>query len=271
MDLEALVRFSGRKPTRTWPSCRTLAPNVRGGRLLRTLAMGCSSQIATTEDRGAKALRDIFKEMKKSLFGTTRRSCGGPPATAWTKRKLMSSATLSSLISGNAENAVIRQYKGVPVEVDPVDFRGLPQELSDPLIPRSSWWICPQHGASMTTRSRQESRPGLERPDSHQFSGRQVVHVGWGLCREVKLGDLPTSLFGPEPYDTRRARALRKLLSREAAPTANHHDHGRPPTAAGINGRLFIHTWGLHPHLGRDYMRRNAVGAAKPSTLSCWR
>jgi Ca-activated chloride channel family protein len=101
-----------------------------------------------------------------------------------------------------------------------------------------------------------------------QFPRDKLYIVGFGdYAREVKLGDLPYLSVGPEHTNTQEGLELsRKLLSRESGTNKQiiMITDGRP-TAARINGRLFIHTWGLHPaileetYLAAERCRRSQI------------
>ena len=101
-----------------------------------------------------------------------------------------------------------------------------------------------------------------------QFPRDKLYVVGFGdYARRVKLEELPYLTVGPEHTNTQEGLELsRKLLAKE--PDSNKQiimiTDGRP-TAARINGRLFIHTWGLHPaileetYLAAERCRRNQI------------
>ncbi|RMF84944.1 MAG: hypothetical protein D6736_18290 [Nitrospinota bacterium] len=83
-----------------------------------------------------------------------------------------------------------------------------------------------------------------------QFPRDKLYIVGFGdYARELKVQDLPYVTVGPEHTNTQGGLELaRKLLNRDRS--ANRQiiliTDGKP-TAATINGRLYIHTWGVHP------------------------
>ena len=178
-------------------------------------------------------------------------------------------------IGQTLKNAVIRQYKGVPVEVDPVDFEVYRTEL----LTRSSTVIMVDLSPAGALRlqsfhRRQESRPGAGELIRTQFPRDKLYIVGFGdYAREVKLGDLPYLTVGPEHTNTQEGLELsRKLLSRRVARTSK----SSWSRTAGLRRRAsmvdcsFIHGVCIPPSLEETYLAESAVDAAKsPSTPSC--
>jgi uncharacterized protein with von Willebrand factor type A (vWA) domain len=155
-------------------------------------------------------------------------------------------------IGQTLKNAIIRQHKGVPIDIAPTDFEVYRTEL----LTRSSTVIMVDLSHSMELydynrfTAAKKVALALERLIRMQFPRDRLSVVGFGdYARQVKLDDLPFLSVGPEHTNTQEGLELsRKLLARDSG--CNKQiimiTDGRP-TAARINGRLFIHTWGLHP------------------------
>lgn len=220
---------------------------------------------------GAKALRDIFKEMKRSLFGNHNSALRGATGDRTDETKLYEFGDPLYLDIGQTlKNSIIRQHEGVPVKIDLADFEVYRTEL----ITRSSTVIMLDLSHSMELydynrfTAAKKVALALESLIRTQFPRDKLYIVGFGdYARQVKLAELPYLTVGPEHTNTQEGLELsRKLLAKE--PDSNKQiimiTDGRP-TAARINGRLFIHTWGLHPaileetYLAAERCRRNQI------------
>jgi uncharacterized protein with von Willebrand factor type A (vWA) domain len=220
---------------------------------------------------GAKALRDIFKEMKKSLFGNHQSVVRGATGDRTEETKLYEFGDPFYLDIGQTlKNSIIRQYKGIPVKMDPSDFEVYRTEF----LSRSATVIMLDLSHSMELydynrfTAAKKVALALENLIRSQFPRDKLYVVGFGdYARQVKLNDLPFLTVGPEHTNTQEGLELsRKLLSKE-------HDSNKQiimitdgrPTAARIHGRTFIHTWGLHPailqetYLAAERCRRSQI------------
>jgi uncharacterized protein with von Willebrand factor type A (vWA) domain len=253
MDLEAVREVLGQEAHDDIAELQRLRQMLEEAGLLRNTGNGMQLTPAGQRKIGAKALRDIFKEMKKSLFGNHHAIVRGASGDRIDETKTYEFGDPFYLDIGQTlKNAVIRQYKGVPVEIDPVDFEVYRTEL----VTRSSTVIMVDLSHSMELydynrfTAAKKVALALESLIRTQFPRDKLYIVGFGdYAREVKLGDLPYLTVGPEHTNTQEGLELsRKLLSREGGTNKQiiMITDGRP-TAARINGRLFIHTWGLHP------------------------
>lgn len=271
MDLEALREVLGQEAYEDMAELQRLRQMLEEAGLLRNTGNGMQLTPAGQRKIGAKALRDIFKEMKKSLFGNHQAILRGASGDRMDETKTYEFGDPFQLDIGQTlKNAVIRQYKGVPVEVDPVDFEVYRTEL----LTRSSTVIMVDLSHSMELydynrfTAAKKVALALESLIRTQFPRDKLYIVGFGdYAREVKLGDLPYLTVGPEHTNTQEGLELsRKLLSREGGTNKQiiMITDGRP-TAARINGRLFIHTWGLHPaileetYLAAERCRRSQI------------
>jgi uncharacterized protein with von Willebrand factor type A (vWA) domain len=271
MDLEALREVLGQEAHDDMAELQRLRQMLEEAGLLRNTGSGMQLTPAGQRKIGAKALRDIFKEMKKSLFGNHQAILRGASGDRMDETKTYEFGDPFHLDIGQTlKNAVIRQYKGVPVEVDPVDFEVYRTEH----LTRSSTVIMVDLSHSMELydynrfTAAKKVALALESLIRTQFPRDKLYVVGFGdYAREVKLGDLPYLTVGPEHTNTQEGLELsRKLLSREGGTNKQiiMITDGRP-TAARINGRLFIHTWGLHPaileetYLAAERCRRSQI------------
>jgi uncharacterized protein with von Willebrand factor type A (vWA) domain len=253
MDLEALREVLGQEAHDDMAELQRLRQMLEEAGLLRNTGDGMQLTPAGQRKIGAKALRDIFKEMKKSLFGNHQAIVRGASGDRLDETKTYEFGDPFQLDIGQTlKNAVIRQHQGVPVKVDPVDFEVYRTEF----LTRSSTVIMVDLSHSMELydynrfTAAKKVALALESLIRTQFPRDKLYIVGFGdYAREVKLGDLPYLTVGPEHTNTQEGLELsRKLLSRESGTNKQiiMVTDGRP-TAARINGRLFIHTWGLHP------------------------
>jgi uncharacterized protein with von Willebrand factor type A (vWA) domain len=271
MDLEALREVLGQEAYQDMAELQRLRQMLEEAGLLRQTGSGMQLTPAGQRKIGAKALRDIFKEMKKSLFGNHQAILRGASGDRMDETKTYEFGDPFHLDIGQTlKNAVIRQYKGVPVEIEPVDFEVYRTEL----LTRSSTVIMVDLSHSMELydynrfTAAKKVALALESLIRTQFPRDKLYIVGFGdYAREVKLGDLPYLTVGPEHTNTQEGLELsRKLLSREGGTNKQiiMITDGRP-TAARINGRLFIHTWGLHPaileetYLAAERCRRSQI------------
>jgi len=271
MDLEALREVLGQEAHDDMAELQRLRQMLEEAGLLRNTGSGMQLTPAGQRKIGAKALRDIFKEMKKSLFGNHQAIVRGGSGDRLDETKTYEFGDPFQLDIGQTlKNAVIRQHQGVPVKVDPVDFEVYRTEL----LTRSSTVIMVDLSHSMELydynrfTAAKKVALALESLIRTQFPRDKLYIVGFGdYAREVKLGDLPYLTVGPEHTNTQEGLELsRKLLARESGTNKQiiMVTDGRP-TAARINGRLFIHTWGLHPaileetYLAAERCRRSQI------------
>jgi uncharacterized protein with von Willebrand factor type A (vWA) domain len=253
MDLESVREILGQEAHDDLEELQRMRQMLEEAGLLRRTGAGMQLTPAGQRKIGAKALRDIFKEMKKSLFGNHHAILRGASGDRIDETKTYEFGDPFHLDIGQTlKNAIIRQYKGVPVGVDPVDFEVYRTEL----LTRSSTVIMVDMSHSMELydynrfTAAKKVALALESLIRTQFPRDKLYIVGFGdYARQVKLGDIPYLSVGPEHTNTQEGLELsRKLLSREGGTNKQiiMITDGRP-TAARINGRLFIHTWGLHP------------------------
>ena len=271
MDLDAVREILGQEAHDDIAELQRMRQMLEEAGLLRNTGNGMQLTPAGQRKIGAKALRDIFKEMKKSLFGNHHAIVRGASGDRMDETKTYEFGDPFYLDIGQTlKNAVIRQHKGVPVEVDPVDFEVYRTEL----LTRSSTVIMVDMSHSMELydynrfTAAKKVALALESLIRTQFPRDKLYIVGFGdYAREVKLGDLPYLNVGPEHTNTQEGLELsRKLLSRDSGTNKQiiMITDGRP-TAARINGRLFIHTWGLHPaileetYLAAERCRRSQI------------
>jgi uncharacterized protein with von Willebrand factor type A (vWA) domain len=271
MDLEALREVLGQEAHDDMAELQRMRQMLEEAGLLRNTGSGMQLTPAGQRKIGAKALRDIFKEMKKSLFGNHQAILRGGSGDRLDETKAYEFGDPFQLDIGQTlKNAVIRQHQGVPVKVDPVDFEVYRTELQT----RSSTVIMVDLSHSMELydynrfTAAKKVALALESLIRTQFPRDKLYIVGFGdYAREIKLGDLPYLTVGPEHTNTQEGLELsRKLLSRESGTNKQiiMVTDGRP-TAARINGRLFIHTWGLHPaileetYLAAERCRRSQI------------
>jgi uncharacterized protein with von Willebrand factor type A (vWA) domain len=253
LDLDAVREVLGQEAAEEMAELRRLRQMLEEAGLLRHTDTGMQLTPAGQRKIGAKALRDIFKEMKKSLFGNHQAIVRGASGDRTDDTKLYEFGDPFYLDIGQTlKNAIIRRYKGVPVDLDPADFEVYRTEL----LTRSSTVIMVDLSHSMELydynrfTAAKKVALALESLIRTQFPRDKLYIVGFGdYARQVKVDDLPFLSVGPEHTNTQEGLDLsRKLLSRDSG--ANKQiimiTDGRP-TAARINGRLFIHTWGLHP------------------------
>lgn len=253
MDLDAIREVLGREAAEEMEELQRLRQMLEEAGLLRQTENGMQLTPAGQRKIGAKALRDIFKEMKKSLFGNHQAIVRGAAGDRTDDTKLYEFGDPFYLDIGQTlKNAIIRQHKGVPVDIDPADFEVYRTEL----LTRSSTVIMVDLSHSMELydynrfTAAKKVALALENLIRTQFPRDKLYVVGFGdYARQVKLDDLPYLSVGPEHTNTQEGLELsRKLLSRDSGSNKQiiMITDGRP-TAARINGRLFIHTWGLHP------------------------
>jgi uncharacterized protein with von Willebrand factor type A (vWA) domain len=271
MDLEALREVLGQEAYDDMSELQRLRQMLEEAGLLRNTGNGMQLTPAGQRKIGAKALRDIFKEMKKSLFGNHQAILRGASGDRMDETKTYEFGDPFHLDIGQTlKNAIIRQYKGIPVEVDPVDFEVYRTEF----LTRSSTVIMVDLSHSMELydynrfTAAKKVALALENLIRTQFPRDKLYIVGFGdYAREVKLGDLPYLTVGPEHTNTQEGLELsRQLLSRDSGTNKQiiMITDGRP-TAARINGRRFIHTWGLHPaileetYLAAERCRRSQI------------
>ncbi|HXH12736.1 MAG TPA: VWA domain-containing protein [Alphaproteobacteria bacterium] len=253
MDLDAIREVLGQEAAEEMAELQRLRQMLEEAGLLRQTENGMQLTPAGQRKIGAKALRDIFKEMKKSLFGNHQAIVRGASGDRTDDTKLYEFGDPFYLDIGQTlKNAIIRQHKGVPVDIDPADFEVYRTEL----LTRSSTVIMVDLSHSMELydynrfTAAKKVALALENLIRTQFPRDKLYVVGFGdYARQVKLDDLPYLSVGPEHTNTQEGLELsRKLLSRDSGSNKQiiMITDGRP-TAARINGRLFIHTWGLHP------------------------
>jgi uncharacterized protein with von Willebrand factor type A (vWA) domain len=271
MDMEAVREILGQEAHDDIAELQRMRQMLEEVGLLRNTGNGMQLTPAGQRKIGAKALRDIFKEMKKSLFGNHHAIVRGATGDRMDETKTYEFGDPFYLDIGQTlKNAVIRQYKGVPVEIDPVDFEVYRTEL----LTRSSTVIMVDMSHSMELydynrfTAAKKVALALESLIRTQFPRDKLYIVGFGdYAREVKFGDLPYLNVGPEHTNTQEGLELsRRLLSRDSGTNKQiiMITDGRP-TAARINGRLFIHTWGLHPaileetYLAAERCRRSQI------------
>jgi uncharacterized protein with von Willebrand factor type A (vWA) domain len=271
MDLEAVRELLGQEAHDDMAELQRLRQMLEEAGLLRRTEAGMQLTPAGQRKIGAKALRDIFKEMKKSLFGNHQAIVHGVAGDRTEDTKGYEFGDPFHLDIGQTlKNAIIRQYKGVPVDIDPADFEVYRTEL----LTRSSTVIMVDLSHSMELydynrfTAAKKVALALESLIRTQFPRDKLYIVGFGdYARQVQVGDLPYLNVGPEHTNTQEGLELsRKLLSKDGG--ANKQiimiTDGRP-TAARINGRLFIHTWGLHPaileetYLAAERCRRSQI------------
>lgn len=253
MDLDAVRELLGQEAADEMAELRQLRQMLEEAGLLRQTDGGMQLTPAGQRKIGAKALRDIFKEMKKSLFGNHQAIVRGASGDRTDDTKLYEFGDPFYLDIGQTlKNSIIRQHKGVPVAMDPADFEVYRTEL----LTRSSTVIMVDLSHSMELydynrfTAAKKVALALENLIRTQFPRDKLYVVGFGdYARQVKLDDIPFLSVGPEHTNTQEGLELsRKLLSRDSGSNKQiiMITDGRP-TAARINGRLFIHTWGLHP------------------------
>jgi uncharacterized protein with von Willebrand factor type A (vWA) domain len=253
MDLEAVREVLGQEAADEMSELQRLRQMLEEAGLLRHTDGGMQLTPAGQRKIGAKAMRDIFKEMKKSLFGNHQAIVRGASGDRTDETKLYEFGDPFYLDIGQTlKNAIIRQHKGVPVDIDPADFEVYRTEL----LTRSSTVIMVDLSHSMELydynrfTAAKKVALALENLIRTQFPRDKLYIVGFGdFARQVKLDDIPFLSVGPEHTNTQEGLELsRKLLSRDSGSNKQiiMITDGRP-TAARINGRLFIHTWGLHP------------------------
>jgi uncharacterized protein with von Willebrand factor type A (vWA) domain len=271
MDLEAVRELLGQEAHDDMAELQRLRQMLEEAGLLRGTEAGMQLTPAGQRKIGAKALRDIFKEMKKSLFGNHQAIVRGVSGDRTEDTKGYEFGDPFHLDIGQTlKNAIIRQYKGVPVDIDAADFEVYRTEL----LTRSSTVIMVDLSHSMELydynrfTAAKKVALALESLIRTQFPRDKLYIVGFGdYARQVQVGDLPYLSVGPEHTNTQEGLELsRKLLSKDGG--ANKQiimiTDGRP-TAARINGRLFIHTWGLHPaileetYLAAERCRRSQI------------
>jgi uncharacterized protein with von Willebrand factor type A (vWA) domain len=271
MDLDAVRELLGQEAAEEMAELRRLRQMLEEAGLLRQTDGGMQLTPAGQRKIGAKAMRDIFKEMKKSLFGNHQAIVRGASGDRTDDTKLYEFGDPFYLDIGQTlKNAIIRQHKGVPVDVDPADFEVYRTEL----LTRSSTVIMLDLSHSMELydynrfTAAKKVALALQNLIRTQFPRDKLYIVGFGdYARQVKLDDIPFLSVGPEHTNTQEGLELsRKLLSRDSGSNKQiiMITDGRP-TAARINGRLFIHTWGLHPaileetYMAAERCRRSQV------------
>jgi uncharacterized protein with von Willebrand factor type A (vWA) domain len=271
MDLEAVRELLGQEAHDDMAELQRLRQMLEEAGLLRRTEAGMQLTPAGQRKIGAKALRDIFKEMKKSLFGNHQAIVRGLSGDRTEDTKSYEFGDPFHLDIGQTlKNAIIRQYQGIPVDIDAADFEVYRTEL----LTRSSTVIMVDLSHSMELydynrfTAAKKVALALESLIRTQFPRDKLYIVGFGdYARQVQVGDLPYLSVGPEHTNTQEGLELsRKLLSKDGG--ANRQiimiTDGRP-TAARINGRLFIHTWGLHPaileetYLAAERCRRSQI------------
>jgi uncharacterized protein with von Willebrand factor type A (vWA) domain len=253
MDLDAVRELLGPEAANEIAELQRLRQLLEEAGWLRRGDGGLELTPAGQRKIGAKALRDIFKEMKKSLFGNHQAALRGGTGDRLDETKLYEFGDPFHLDIGQTlKNSIIREHNGIPVKIDPADFEVHRTEL----LTRSATVIMVDLSHSMELydynrfTAAKKVALALESLIRTQFPRDKLYVVGFGdYAREVRLDELPYLTVGPEHTNTQEGLELaRKLLARE--PDANKHiimvTDGRP-TAARINGRLVIHTWGLHP------------------------
>jgi uncharacterized protein with von Willebrand factor type A (vWA) domain len=271
LDVEAVRQLLGPQAADDMAELQRLRQLLEEAGWLRRTEAGLQLTPAGQRKIGAKALRDIFKEMKKSLFGNHQAVVRGAAGDRTDDTKLYEFGDPFYLDIGQTlKNAIIRRHTGVPVELDPADFEVYRTEC----LTRCSTVIMLDLSHSMELydynrfTAAKKVALALESLIRTQFPRDKLYVVGFGdYARQVKLDDLPYLSVGPEHTNTQEGLELsRKLLSRDGS--ANKQiimiTDGRP-TAARINGRLFIHTWGLHPaileetYLAAERCRRSQI------------
>jgi uncharacterized protein with von Willebrand factor type A (vWA) domain len=271
MDLDAVRELLGQEAAEEMAELRRLRQMLEEAGLLRQTDGGMQLTPAGQRKIGAKAMRDIFKEMKKSLFGNHQAIVRGASGDRTDDTKLYEFGDPFYLDIGQTlKNAIIRQHKGVPVDIDPADFEVYRTEL----LTRSSTVIMLDLSHSMELydynrfTAAKKVALALQNLIRTQFPRDKLYIVGFGdYARQVKMDDIPFLSVGPEHTNTQEGLELsRKLLSRDSGSNKQiiMITDGRP-TAARINGRLFIHTWGLHPaileetYMAAERCRRSQV------------
>src|ERR687888_115390 len=123
MDLEAVREILGQEARDDIAELQRLRQMLEEAGLLRQTGSGMQLTPAGQRKIGAKALRDIFKEMKKSLFGNHHAIVRGASGDRTEDTKGYEFGDPFHLDIGQTlKNAIIRQYEGIPVEIDPADF-----------------------------------------------------------------------------------------------------------------------------------------------------
>lgn len=113
MDLEALREVLGQEAYEDMAELQRLRQMLEEAGLLRNTGNGMQLTPAGQRKIGAKALRDIFKEMKKSLFGNHQAILRGASGDRMDETKTYEFGDPFQLDIGQTlKNAVIRQYKG---------------------------------------------------------------------------------------------------------------------------------------------------------------
>lgn len=271
MDLDAIRELLGQEAYNDMSELQRLRQMLEEAGLTRRSDGRMELTPAGQRKIGAKALRDIFKEMKKSLFGNHQSIVRGATGDRTEETKLYEFGDPFYLDIGQTlKNSIIRQYKGIPVKMDPTDFEVYRTEF----LSRSATVIMLDLSHSMELydynrfTAAKKVALALQSLIRTQFPRDKLYVVGFGdYARQVKVDDLPFLTVGPEHTNTQEGLELsRKLLSKE--PDSNKQiimiTDGRP-TAARIHGRLFIHTWGLHPsileetYLAAERCRRSQI------------
>ncbi|MGH8060010.1 MAG: hypothetical protein ACREOH_22705, partial [Candidatus Entotheonellia bacterium] len=123
MDLDAIRELLGQEAYNDMSELQRLRQMLEEAGLTRRSDGRMELTPAGQRKIGAKALRDIFKEMKKSLFGNHQSIVRGATGDRTEETKLYEFGDPFYLDIGQTlKNSIIRQYKGIPVKMDPTDF-----------------------------------------------------------------------------------------------------------------------------------------------------
>lgn len=203
---------------------------------------------------GAKALRDIFNAVKKDWYGKHRTPSHGKGGERNEETKFYEYGDHFDVdLSQTLKNSLFRRNQpGVPIEIHPDDFEVYKREY----LTSSATVIMLDMSHSMELydynrfTAAKKVALALESLIRLQFPRDKLYVVGFGdEARELRVQDLPYVSVGPEHTNTQGGLELsRKLLSRHRSTNKQIIliTDGKP-TAATINGRRYIHTWGVHP------------------------
>ncbi|MBI4640363.1 MAG: VWA domain-containing protein [Candidatus Tectomicrobia bacterium] len=214
-----------------------------------------------TRKIGYKALHDIFRIMKRDWYGKHPSGLRGISGERTDDTKPYEYGDHFYVDLGQTlKNSLIRGSTEIPVKIHPTDFEVYRSEHlteSSTVIMLDMSHSMELYGFNRFSAAKKVAL-ALESLIRSQFPTDHLYIVGFGdYARELKLQDLPYVTVGPEHTNTQEGLALsRKLLSKHQSVNKQIIliTDGRP-TAARINGHLFIHTWGLHPMILEETYR----------------
>lgn len=220
--------------------------------LITRTETGLRLTVKGTRQVGLHALRTVLPLLRRGMHGVQRRRRQGQPGPLTGETHDYVFGEPFDVHLGRTLSQTVQRQPGVPLQVAPEDFAVYDREM----VTHSAMVIMLDMSHSMELFGRQRftaaKKVALALAALMRTTfPRDMLHIiGFGdTARVIALHDLPYVTVQREHTNTQEGlRLARRFLRQQRAAQKQIMliTDGRP-TAVTLDGRLHLHTWGLHP------------------------